>query len=122
MRRYTAYLPALLTAAVILYLSLIRETHISLPRISGIDLAAHAGMYALLALLWMGARLKNNGSVRSGAIWVILLCSAYGGIIEILQEAFFFPRTGTMPDFAADTIGAIAGTFTALFIWKRRKQ
>jgi len=52
-------------------------------------------------------------------IIVIALPIFYGGVLELVQEYFFPPRTGDWFDFLADTAGVLLGYFLLkLIIWK----
>jgi transcriptional regulator with XRE-family HTH domain len=52
--------------------------------------------------------------LQKGRLWLVavILPIAYGGIIEVLQEHFFYPRTGDWMDWLADCIGAWVGIGT----------
>lgn len=97
----------------ITYVSLLREVQVSLPPIEGIDKWAHGLMYMVLAvvLLWN----SQKAGVVQAAKWVLALAFPiiYGGLIEILQEQYFFPRTGDWMDWIADCIGTGMG----VLIW-----
>lgn len=103
-------------AVVILYGSLIREPHFRLPPINGADKWAHLLMYAALgaALLWDLVRDRVSG----WRMWLIALVVpvAFGGIIEVLQENFFYPRTGDWWDWLADIVGTVIGCIIAYIV------
>lgn len=122
MRRLATYIPTILIALLILYLSLLRETHLTLPAFIGADKLAHAAFYALLAGCFTLNRYQDKGTGWTCTWLVIAISTAYGGIIELLQEYFFPPRTGEWTDWAADLIGAMAGTLIVRQLWKYRKR
>lgn len=115
------YWKSLLVASVILYLSLWKQPSFKMPDISNADKWAHLLMYAGLAFMmhWdlHAARLKKWKLYFFGIVFPV----AYGGIIEILQEQFFKPRSGEWGDWLADSLGAVAGFFIfpyALRLWE----
>lgn len=109
MRRALRYWECAVVAAVILYGSLIREPHFQLPPVEGADKWAHGLMYFGLGatLLWDMLRDRQQG----WKLWVTALAVpiVYGGVIEILQEKFFYPRTGDWLDWLADIAGTVVG-------------
>lgn len=100
----------LLVAVIILYSSLLREPHFTLPPVDYGDKWAHLLVYALLSFIayWE--------SKRSGLFgWRITLIAIgipiiYGGLIEVLQACWFYPRTGSWLDWLADCIGVLIGS------------
>ena len=81
---------------------------------------SHMLAYAVLgaALAWNLIKDKRD------KVWVWILGIAipmlYGGLIEILQGAFFYPRTAEWLDWLADIIGTIIGTALVAGIWQTR--
>lgn len=49
----------------------------------------------------------------------LLLPILYGGLIEILQENFFYPRTGDWWDWLADIVGTLIGCVVAFVVARR---
>ncbi|GGH58854.1 hypothetical protein GCM10010975_19910 [Comamonas phosphati] len=75
------------------------------------DKLVHAGLHGVLATLlwWTGAlRARSQGLAWTavGAMSVVLLCAAYGGLIEILQAVFTTTRGAEWLDALANTTGA----------------
>lgn len=69
-------------------------------------------MYFVLAAVMAGEmmqrRLKAADSIGYKPFGIVLLIGAiYGGVIELLQEYFFPPRTGDWWDWLADCTGAL---------------
>ncbi len=126
MKRIFAYLPTLVVLVGITYVSLLREPSISLPRITGADKWAHWGMYAVLSVVFLfdSWRDQRNNSTKQFC-WLhfafYILFMLYGGVIELLQEYFFYPRTGTWGDWLADIAGCAVGFILFLIVWKRAK-
>ncbi len=116
MSRVFRYWESVVVAVVILYGSLIREPHFHLPPISGADKWVHLLMYLGLGatLFWDLVRDKQSG----WRLWLTAIVApiVFGGIIEILQEKFFYPRTGDWWDWLADITGAIIGCGVAYMV------
>ena len=108
-RKVIGYWKSIVVLSAIAYISLLREPSISLPYVIGMDKWIHAIMYLVLTLtlLWDSQR-------RSKLWWIAGVFSAiFGGFIEVLQEQFFYPRTGDWMDWLADCIGVIV----AIIVW-----
>jgi VanZ family protein len=56
--------------------------------------------------------------MRGGLLWLIALVvpMVYGGIIEIVQELWFAPRSGEWMDWLADCIGVVVGIVLVMII------
>ena len=108
-RKVIGYWKSIVVLSAIAYVSLLREPSISLPYVIGIDKWIHAIMYLVLTLtlLW-------DSQQRSKLWWIAGVFSAiFGGFIEVLQEQFFYPRTGDWMDWLADCMGVIV----AIIVW-----
>ena len=108
-RKVIGYWKSILVLSAIAYMSLLREPSISLPYVIGMDKWIHAIMYLVLTLtlLW-------DSQQRPKLWWIVGVFSAiFGGFIEVLQEQFFYPRTGDWMDWLADCIGVIV----AIIVW-----
>ena len=116
MRLIGGYWKSIVVGIGILYVSLVRDPSISLPSIAGADKWVHGLMYAILgiAICWDSIGLK----MRGGLLWLIALVvpMVYGGIIEIVQELWFAPRSGEWMDWLADCIGVIVGVGLMMII------
>lgn len=109
-------------AGAILYGSLMRtpgSLHLS---VSGADKWIHGILYMVLGSVWMWD-LQRDG-VRDGIRWALALMVPilYGGVIEILQERFFYPRTGDWFDWLADIIGTVVGVILTDTIIRIRRS
>lgn len=119
-RKALTYKEAIVSGLVILYASLIREPHVHLPQVAFIDKWSHLAAYAVLGgvLTWDLIRDKRT------VLWVWILGLSlpiiYGGLIEIIQGAFFAPRTAEWLDWLADIAGTIIGTGIVAWIWQAR--
>jgi VanZ family protein len=108
-RKVIGYWKSIVVLSAIAYVSLLREPTISLPYVIGMDKWIHAIMYLVLTLtlLW-------DSQQRPKLWWIVGVFSAiFGGFIEVLQEQFFYPRTGDWMDWLADCIGVIV----AIIVW-----
>ena len=118
MRLIRGYWKSIIVCIGILYVSLVRDPGISLPTFVGADKWVHGLMYAVLGAIacWDSIRMELKGW-RLGLI-AIVLPIVYGGVIEVIQEQWFAPRSGEWMDWGADCIGVIMGA-TAIMISKR---
>jgi VanZ family protein len=117
MRRVVTYLPAILLAAVVFVLSVMNNPVPEVDMSHGLDKLAHGAMYALLGLV-LADNCSRDGQKRMFCFWFPwLVVSVYGGVIEIVQEQFFPPRTGEWADFVADTLGGLAGIVFIHGLW-----
>ena len=108
-RKALTYWHSVLVIGAIAYGCLLRKPLYQLPPIAGGDKWVHWLVFAVLTLvmLWDGKRAE----LKSWQIWLLGLAFPviYGGLIEILQEQFFYPRTGEWSDWFADGIGVLVG-------------
>lgn len=120
MKRALHYIPTLVLAVLIAYLSLIRDPGFRLPQfnVSFLDKWAHLLMYFVFGAAFTYDLWRDGCRSWQYALMAVLLPTIYGGIIEILQENFFYPRTGEWLDWAADAIGALTG-FAVVYGVKR---
>jgi len=113
MRPWTAFLPALLYAAVIFALSAQANPLQSLPpEILVHDKLLHLLEYAVLgALLVPGLRLAGF-SARGALLLAVALASLYG-VTDEVHQSFVPGRTADVFDWMADTVGAAIGAIVA---------
>ncbi len=92
------------------------------PRFEGQDKIVHFFLYMFLSLAICRDFFRQSVSFSSLKmyIWAIALPILYGGLIEILQENFFPPRTGEWGDWLADILGVLAGYFLSRKIYDKR--
>ena len=94
---------------IIAYGCLLRKPPYTLPPIENGDKWAHwlVFMVLTLVLLWD----SKKAGLQSRRMWVLAMVFpvVYGGFIEILQELYFYPRTGDWVDWLYDTIGMLIG-------------
>ena len=119
-RKAVIYKEAIAVGLVILYLSLIREPHVHLPKVAFADKWGHMLAYAVLGAAMAFDLIRD----KRKWLWVWTLGLAipivYGGVIEILQGAFFYPRSAEWIDWLADIIGTAIGTGLVAGIWQAK--
>ena len=128
-RKVIGFWKSFLVIGAITYTSLLREPTISLPHIVGLDKWIHGAMYLwlTLTLLWDSRALGwcwTDGMPKQKLWWIILAFPAiFGGFIEVLQEMFFYPRTGDWWDWLADCMGVIVGMIVWIIgtLWHARR-
>lgn len=112
-RKTLTYWRSLAIVCTIAYVCLLREPHVTLPPVTDMDKWAHGVMYLVLALVMLWDNKKVGIPASYSWVIVVLLAAIFGGFIEILQEYFFYPRTGDWMDWVADCIG----TWVGVGIW-----
>jgi VanZ family protein len=113
------YLPAILWAIVILYLSTF-SVGIQLPEtVFSTDKLAHFAAYGLLTWLVIRALLKTGNFSTKSATLAVLVVTVYGVALEIVQWAFFPNRFFEVWDMVANFSGALLAFFVSkLFFTK----
>ena len=116
-RKTLIYKEAIIVGLIILYASLIREPHIRLPEVAFADKWGHLVAYALLGSLLAVDLIRDNR--KCVVVWLVGmgLPIIYGGLIEIIQGAFFYPRTADWMDWIADIVGTVIGAGVVTGIW-----
>lgn len=123
-RKTLTYWKSITVTCVITYGCLLRKPIYSLPNIEHGDKWVHwiAFMLLTLVLLWDSKKID----LKQWKIWsiAILFPALYGGLIEILQQLFFYPRTGEWTDWLADCVGIAMGVIIGLVIqkWYERRM
>lgn len=111
-RKTLTYWKSFFTAGIIAYGCLLRKPLFTLPPIEDGDKWIHCLTFMLftLVLLWD----CQNAKIQAWKKWIVVITIpiVYGGLIELLQEHFFYPRTGEWMDWLADCIGVIMAVFT----------
>ena len=116
MRLIRAYWTSIIVCIGILYVSLVRDPGIHLPTFVGADKWVHLLMYTLLGAVatYDSIRFQLSG----WRLWLVatLLPILFGGIIELVQEQWFAPRSGEWMDWLADCIGVVVGVVLVMII------
>lgn len=112
------YWPSALVCSVILYSTLASEPALAddLPKIPHLDKLIHAIMFGGFAgaLCFDYSRCHACRKVNAKTMFIFsLVAIAFGGLIELLQNAMQIGRSGDWLDFIADTVGVIIAFFTA---------
>ena len=121
-RRFLAWLPAILWAGTIFFLSAQSSLPPIAPAVPNFDKVEHFGAYGLLGILAMDAvRRSSTLTLPKAALVAILITSAYGASDEFHQR--FVPnRSCDVWDWTADTIGGIVGVAVYAAYESRRSQ
>lgn len=97
--------------------------HISFLEMLAFDKWVHAGIFFVLVVLIM--RGMKFAYIRVAHITTILFALAiaipYGGLLEIMQGAFFQDRAADLYDFIANSFGAVCGVILYRNLAKRIK-
>jgi len=118
-RKLIAFLPALMWAAVILFLSTGKSIQApSLTNLLEPDKLAHAAAYFVLAALLSWGFWRVSG-LRNKLVWASAIISTLYGIgMEIIQYSFFPNRYFEVYDIIANIIGALICILVSKFIIK----
>jgi VanZ family protein len=121
-RKFLAWLPAMLWATAIFFLSAQPSLPDIAPRISNFDKVEHFGAYALLGLSVAYALRRGNArTLPKTALLAILITSAYGASDEFHQR--FVPnRSCDVWDWTADTVGGAFAIVIYAAYESRRSQ
>ena len=120
-RRYPL---GLLCVALIWYLSLwVTVPETPLDDVAFVDKWTHLVMYGgTCAVVWC-EHLRSHARPRWGRLLLLAVAGmvVMGGAIELLQEYTTADRSGEWLDFAADTVGVVAGAVVGLAVWRWRR-
>jgi VanZ family protein len=85
--------------------------HISFLEMLAFDKWVHAGIFFILVLLLMRGMKLNYVRIApiTAALFSLAVAIPYGGLLEIMQGAFFEGRSADIYDFVANSFGAICG-------------
>ncbi|MGI4865655.1 MAG: VanZ family protein [Janthinobacterium lividum] len=127
LRKLSAVLP-LGWAIIMLFLTLTPADE--MPRtpdwkLIAFDTAAHAGVFAVLALLgWVALRQQRRWpALARQAGWVVMLgCVLFGGLIEVLQYWMAVGRHAEWSDLGGDSLGAALALLLASGGWRWWRQ
>jgi len=113
-----------IVVVAILYLTLMPRPlpDMDLPLFPGADKLVHAIMMGGMMLcigLDMARGLQHPEAVPKSKLMVaFIVTAAFGGAIELIQGAMKMGRGEDIYDFLADVIGALAGYFFLIIIWR----
>lgn len=117
-RKIITYWHTIGIGSVILYLSLLRTPHLHFPLFAGADKVAHLCMYTLLGIAMLYDLNRDRQPLWRCIAVTLIAGSIYGGVIELMQEYLFPPRTGDWLDLLADFAG-LTLSLTALWLIPR---
>jgi VanZ family protein len=86
--------------------------HVSFLELISFDKFVHASIFFLLAILFIrGFSKQHSFSLlqRKPSTLACIICIAYGGILELLQQAVFEERSADIYDFIANSFGVVMG-------------
>lgn len=109
MRYIKGYWKSFIVCIFITYSCLIPSPGINVHTFVGIDKVAHLLMYSLLGsvMCWESLVLGLKGwRLYTINLAFPILC---GGLIELIQERWFYPRAGEVGDWLADCAGVLIG-------------
>lgn len=117
------YWKSILVTAVICYLSFAQPNNFEkIPRfqVEYLDKIVHFIMYFVLAMVLLYDRQKNTKQRKYSSTIIILIVFPVliGGIIEIAQYQWFYPRTGEWTDWLADILGVSLAALVVFLINK----
>lgn len=117
-RKALTYWHSVLVGGAIAYGCLLHKPIYQLPPIEDGDKLVHWLAFAVLTLVMLWDSKKVG--LRSWQMWTLAVVFPllYGGLIEVLQKHFFYPRTGEWGDWLADSIGVLVG---AIVWWISQK-
>ena len=121
-RKFLAWLPAILWAGTLFFLSAQSSLPAIAPAVPDFDKVEHFGVYGLLGILVIDAvRHSTTLALPKAVLVAILITSAYGASDEFHQ--WFVPnRSCDVWDWTADTIGGILGIVVYIAYESRRSQ
>lgn len=111
--------PSILWAAFVLYLCLMPASQLPHITIPNFDKLVHFTFYFVLAVLMYWGWLKQQSfSWLHKNTWlkILLIASAYGLLIEVLQKTLTTDRHFEWLDEAADAAGAAVGLIASLIL------
>lgn len=105
-----ALLPGIVWAVVIYTLCALPGK--SLPQwewadLLSVDKLVHCTIFFVLIVLFLKGWSVSNYLTKTAMYIFIFLGVLYGGVLELLQEYVFNDRTGSMPDFIANSAGCL---------------
>lgn len=123
-RKALTYWRSSIIFCAIAYGCLLRKPMYTLPPIENGDKWVHWLAFMVLTLVLLLD--SKKAMLQKWQMWILatIFPILYGGVIEILQELYFYPRTGELEDWLADCIGVLVGV-CAWFIgqkWNERRM
>ena len=125
MKLILRYKYSVLVALVIIILSTIPIPEIKhLEGVPLIDKWVHFLMYAVMSVaMWIDQKNSTQPLSVTYYLWMLIIPSCLGGILELVQAYLTTCRSGEWLDAIADTIGAVIGTvgcYLISWIWNKK--
>ena len=125
MKLILRYKYSVLVALAIIILSTIPIPEIKhLEGVPLIDKWVHFLMYAVMSVaMWIDQRNSTQPLSITYYLWMLIIPSCLGGILELVQAYLTTCRSGEWLDAIADTIGAVIGTvgcYLISWIWNKK--
>ena len=95
--------------------------HISFLELLSFDKFVHAGVFFVLMILSLRGFLVQTRFIKlqqSAKIIALLMCIAYGALMELMQGTLFEGRSASVLDIVANSFGCIVG----LLLYKQIEQ
>ena len=96
-----------------------------IPTFENEDKLIHLLMYMGLTVMLLFDSSRIHPAHKLSQPKLILLCIVYpvllGGVIEILQPLFFYPRTASWFDWIADSLGVLIGWYAMTLYFRKLK-
>ena len=85
------------------------------------DKLFHVGVYFIASVLMLyGLGGPSTRTFRIGAVYTVVFCVVWGGVIEYLQDAMSRGRHFEVNDIIANIIGALMGVVMFRLLFKKR--
>jgi len=102
---------------IVTFLTLIPGKDLPKVDIVNFDKFAHTGVFALLTYLYLRWQMAKSPVLTQKHYLLVLGLIAYGGLIELIQGAFYVDRHASWFDFLANSLGCII--ILALVYWNK---
>ncbi len=121
-RKFLAWLPAILWAATLFFLSAQSSLPAIAPTVPDFDKVEHFGVYGLLGILVIDAVRRSSTLTLPKAVLVAILITSAYGVSDEFHQWFVPNRSCDVWDWTADTIGGILGATIYAAYESRRSQ
>ncbi len=122
-KKHTQFLLSALVTLGVVYLTLMPRPlgSMHVPMFVGADKVVHFLMFLALAVSYYRdiVRAKTIADKPRLLGWIFLLCTAFGGLIELAQWGMHMGRSGDWFDLIADAGGAFYGCVVAWLVIKK---
>ncbi len=116
------FIPSFIVFVGILLLSTVLSIPVQLEGVSFTDKLSHIFAYFVLIITLLFAFYKNGILQLKNWVMLIILCSAYGIVLEFTQFSLFPNRYFEWLDALANVLGALIGSIIFRLIWGVKKE